>query len=212
MKAPAFFLLLLTLIINGCSPVQKTHSWQPGTVQHRNYQKVLVVCILREEDNSIRESIENQLTDELTKNGINAVTSLQLLGSKIFDRMDEEDALYQLNNQCVDAVLVATLLNRQKEKKYTPGIIHYTPYGYSYDRFWRYKTAIKYRIITPEYYSSEKNSFLECNIYAMTTQQLIYSVQSGSTFNWAFETEGNKSFRKIVKGIIKKKILVGVPG
>jgi hypothetical protein len=211
MKAPAYILPALILILSGCSSTQKIHSWQPETVHPRKYQKVLVVCILREEDNSIRENVENQLTDELTKNGINAVTSLQLLGSKIFDRMDEEDALYQLNNQCVDAVLTVTLLNRQKEKKYAPGTIHYTPYGYSYDRFWRYKTAINYRITTPGYYNNEKNSFLECNIYDMATQQLIFSVQSGSTFNWEFETEKNKSFPGIVNEIIKKKILVSLP-
>ena len=211
MKAPVYILMVLIFISAGCSSIQKTHSWQPETVHLRNYQKVLVVCFLREEDNSIRENIENQLTDELTKKGINAVTSLQLLGSKIFDRMDEEDALYQLNNQCVDAVLTVTLLNRQKEKKYTPGTIHYTPYGYSYDRFWRYKTAINHRITTPGYYNNEKDTFPECNIYDMATQQLIYSIQSGPAFNWAFEAEGNKPFRKIANEIIKKKILVGLP-
>jgi hypothetical protein len=199
--------MIITFTLTACSHLQKTHSWKAETGYSHKYQKVLVVCLLREEDNSIRENIENQLADELTGQGVNAVTSLQLMGSKIFDRMDEEDALYQLNNQCVDAVLTVTLLNREKEKKYMPGIIHYTPYGYGYDRFWRYKTAIKYRIMTEGYYNNKTDSFLECNLYDMTTQQLIYSIQSGSTFNEEFEKEENKLYRQIVKGIIKKEIL-----
>ena len=207
MKVSVYYLPILIFILSAISCSQRLHSWKAASYPTRHFQKVLVLGFLREEDNSMRENIENQVADELNKKNINTVTSLQLLGTKVFARMDEDDALYQLNNQCVDAVLTVTVLNRSREKKYTAGVIHYTPYGYSYDRFWRYKTAIKYRISSEDYYASGEDYFLECNLYDMTTQQLVYSVQSRHALIEEFEKEGNKFIQKIVRAIVKKGVL-----
>ena len=61
-----------------------------------------------------------------------------------------------------------------------PGNIYYSPYGYYYNRFWGYRTVLSRRIYEPGYYITDTKYFWESNLYDMSTQKLVYSVQTQS--------------------------------
>ncbi len=123
MLIPAVVILLIT----GCSAPKKISSWKAGAGFSRPYTKILILGVVRYAEMEIRENIEIKLEEVFQKKEIKALSSLRLLGATVFDRMDEEDVLYQLNNNCVDAVMTITLLRRSKENKYTVGLIYNTP-------------------------------------------------------------------------------------
>ncbi|MBS1610145.1 MAG: hypothetical protein JSS70_15590 [Bacteroidetes bacterium] len=173
-------ILLSFLLLNACSPGKKIQVWKNKALAMPPIRKVMVVGMMRNAKDTIRQKTEDIVCEELKKAGIEAVSSLKILGANTFEKMDEDDALYQLNNYCVDAVLTVTVLNRTKESRYTAGSILYTPFGYYYDRFWRYRTTLQHRLAEDTYYTNEEHLFFECNIYTMVTQKLVYSFHSGN--------------------------------
>ena len=207
MKIASIIAVLFTLGIAACTSSKKIISWKKETHAEQHYTKILVLGFMRGADNDIRENTEGLLSEYLRNAGINAVSSLELYGTKVFDRMDEDDALYQLNNSCVDAVLSLTLLDKKKEREYMPGTIHYTPYSYYYDRFWRYRNTVSHRVYEPGYYTATDDVFIECNLYDMKTQQLVYSVQTKSFNVTDYDLMGKIYGPLIVKDLLKKKVL-----
>jgi hypothetical protein len=207
MKIASIFAALFTLVIAACTSPNKIISWKKETTAQQQYTKILVLGFMRSADNDIRENTEGLLSEYMRNAEINAVSSLELYGTKVFDRMDEDDALYQLNNSCVDAVLSITLLNKKKEKEYVPGTIHYTPYSYYYDHFWRYRNTVNHRIYEAGYYTDNDDVFIECNLYDMKTQKLVYSVQTKSFHVSDYDSMGKIYGKLIVKDLLKKKVL-----
>ena len=206
MNTIRMILAALTLwLMAACNPSRKTISWKSGNDFPKKHTKILVLGFMPGNEMEIRENIEIKLEEAFRKKGVYAVSSLSLFGTNVFDRMDEEDVLYQLNNNCVDAVLTVTLLNRNKENKYAAGLIHYTPYSYYFDRFWRYRTAVKYRNSEPGYFEDMSSIFIECNLYDMVTQKLIYSVQSRSFSVTTLENDTDKLVRSVVSDFSKHK-------
>lgn len=167
------------IISTACTSAGKMHTWTNKGAKPHKEAKVLVIGLTGADENDLREKTENIISEELKIKGIQAESSFKLLGSGVaFERMDEDDALYQLNNYCIDEVLTITLFNRKKESEYLTGKIHDTPFGYYYDRFWRYRTTALHRISGELYYKDESDLFFECNIYNMVTQKIVYSFQS----------------------------------
>jgi hypothetical protein len=207
MKIATIIVLFFALVIAACTSPKKIISWKKETGTEQHYTKILVLGFMRGADNDIRENTEGLLSEYLRNGGINAVSSLELYGTKVFDRMDEDDALYQLNNNCVDAVLSIALLDKKKEKNYVPGVIHYTPYSYYYDHFWRYRNTLNHRIYEAGYYTDTNDVFIECNLYDMKTQQLVYSVQTKSFNVSDYDSMGKIYGQLIVKDLQRKKVL-----
>ena len=107
----------------------------------------------------------------------------------------------------VDAVITIVLLDKQKESKYVPGSIHYSPYGYYYNRFWGYRTTLYQRIYEPGYYVTDTKYFWESNLYNMNTQQLVYSVQTQSFDPANSASLGHQYGKLIVNDMISNNII-----
>jgi predicted helicase len=140
-------------------------------------------------------------------NRIENITSLKEYGPKAFDKMDEEAAISKLKNSGVDAVITIVLLDKEKERKYVPANIYYSPYGYYSNRFWSYRTTLYHRIYEPGYYVMNTKYFWESNLYDMSTQKLVYSVQTQSFDPANSESMGHEYGQMIVKNMLKQKIL-----
>jgi hypothetical protein len=158
-------------------------------------------------DRTIREKMEEHLAEDLNTLGYNAVCACEVFDPKAFNDMTEEAAISKLKNQGIDAVLTVVLLDKQKERKYVPGNIHYSPYGYYYNRFWGYRSTLYHRIYEPGYYVSDTKYFWESNLYDMASQQLVYSVQTQSFSPDNADILGHEYAKLIVKDIVKHKVL-----
>jgi len=208
-------ILLLVAIGLGCSTSRITTSWKSGNTLPRRYNKIMVLGLIREADRSSQVNMENHLVGDLKGLGYNAVSSFQEYGPKAFDNMDEEAAVGKIKNSGVDAVLTIVLLDKEKERKYYPGNIYYSPYGYYYNRFWGYRTTLYRRIYEPGYYVTNTKYFWESNFYDMSTQKLVYSVQTQSFDPSTSESMGHNYGQMIVEDMVKNNVVwkaIEIPG
>lgn len=207
MKKISWIGLTLLLMAAGCSTSKITTTWKAENAIPKKYNKIMVLGLIREADRTIQENMENHFVGDLKDRGYTAVSSLKEYGPKAFDTMDELSAVAKLKNSGVDAVLTIVLLDKQKERSYVPGSIYYSPYGYYYNRFWGYRTTLYQRIYEPGYYVTDTKYFWESNFYDMSTQQLVYSVQTQSFDPYNSESLGHEYGQMIVKDMIKQNIL-----
>ncbi|MDP4285201.1 MAG: hypothetical protein Q8891_12310 [Bacteroidota bacterium] len=200
-------LALLGIAVAGCTSSKITATWKAKDEVPREYNKILVLGLIREADRSIQENMETHLVDDLKGLGYNAVSSLQEYGPKAFDKMEEKAAISQLKNSGVDAVITIVLLDKKRERKYIPSTIYFSPYGYYYNRFWAYRTTLYRRIYEPGYYIVNTKYFWESNLYDMSTQRLVYSVQTQSFDASNSASMAHEYGKLILKNMVKEKIL-----
>jgi hypothetical protein len=196
------------LLFAACSSSKITTSWTAQHVQPKKYNKVLVVGLIRESDRSIREKMENHFVGDLSSLGYKAVSSLAEYGPKAFDNLSEEEMLRKLGHSGVDAVLTIVLLDKDKERKYIPGQLYYSPYGYYQNRLWGYYGVLNRRIYEQGYYVTSTNYFWETNLYDQPEQKLVYSSQTKTFDPSSTESMGHEYGKMIVKDMVKKNVLM----
>ncbi len=178
-KSLIFFLIVL--LIASCSGSTKiTSSWKSPDVtsSELSSKKVMVVALLPDKDRELQKSMEMQLVNELKTKGVNAVSAFQTFGPKYFPQ-DEQKALNKLHETGIDNVLTIVLLDKNKEKSYTPGRVDIMPVGYYRNWFGYYRTVYT-RVYTPGYYTSNTRLYWESNLYDLRGNKLLYSAQSES--------------------------------
>lgn len=200
--------MALALIFSGCSTSKITSSWKAANTTAQPYKKILVLGLIRENDRSIQQNMEDHFVSDLNDLGYNAISALQEYGPKAFENMNENAAIDKLKNSGVEAVMTIVLLDKQKEKRYVPGAVNYSPYGYYQNRFWGYRTVMYSRIYEPGYYVTNTKYFWESNLYDMRNQKLIYSVQTQSFDPVDAESMGHEYGKLIVGNMVKQNILL----
>ena len=208
MKKLAWIALAILVIGIGCTTTSKiTSSWKAENVQPKNYNKIMVLGLMNVPDRTFREKMEEHLAGDLKLLGYNAVCACEEFDPKAFNNMTEEAAIDKLKSKDIDAVLTVVLLDKQRERKYVPANIFYSPYGYYYNHFWGYRTALYYRIYEPGYYISNTKYFWESNLYDMATQKLVYSAQTQSFSPDNADLLGHEYSKLIVKDMEKHNVL-----
>lgn len=201
-------LLLASIITAACTTTKITSSWKAANAQPKHYSKILVLGLIKDSDRSLQEKMEAHLVDDLKSKGYNAVGSLQEFGPKAFSNVTEAEALARLKQSNIDAVVTIVLLDKQKERNYVPGRMYYSPYVMYYNRFWPYYGTLNYRIYEPGYYVTDTRYFWESNVYEVSTQSLLYSVQTKSFDPANSESLGHEYGRLIIADIVKNNILL----
>lgn len=130
--------VLAALMITGCATTYLTNSTSVSN-QMKKYDKVLVVY--REGDMTGRIALENQLVQDLKLQGVNAVSSIQVIKTDSFQKELSEAELDQLVESLLSAgytgVLVTNLLDKSQYTQVTPGSV-YGGYGGMYGGFGSY--------------------------------------------------------------------------
>ena len=207
MKKIKWLAVLLIFLLSGCTSTKITSSWKAQNLEAKQYKKILVLGLIRDTDRSLREKMEAHLVGDLKDKGYNAVGSLSEYGPKAFSDMKEKDAIDKLKESNVDAVITIVLLDKEKERNYVPGRLYYSPYGMYYNRFWGYYGTLNYRIYEEGYYVTDTKYFWESNVYDMSTQSLIYSVQTKSFDPANSESLGHEYGKLIINDMVKNNIL-----
>jgi hypothetical protein len=167
----------------------------------------MVLGLIHEADRNLREDMESHLMNDLKDLGYDALSSYKEYGPKAFEKLGETEALVKLQNSGVDAVVTIVLLDKEKERRYVPERMFYSPYGYYYNRFWGYRSALYVRIYQPGYYVTNTKYFWESNLYDMQTQKLVYSVQTQSFDPDDTDLLAHGYGRLIVKQMAKENII-----
>src|SRR6476619_6225405 len=178
----------------------------PGTTA-RTFNKLMVLGLIRETDRSIQQNMENHMVGDLKELGYNAFSALEEYGPKAFENLTEEQSNEKLRSSGFDAVLTIVLLDKQQERYYVPRRVMYTPYFTYHTRFWGYYRTIYERIKTPGYYSSYAKYFWESNLYDLTVNKLIYSIQTQSFEPSSREALAHEYGKLIIKNMISNNLL-----
>jgi hypothetical protein len=203
-----FVTLLLIFSLSACGPTSYiSSSWKAANVQPREYKKIVVLGLVRDADRSMREKMEQHIVGDLKELGYDAVCSCDEYDPKKFEGMNEKQAVDQMKNAGVDAVLTIVLLDKVKERFYVPGRTDYTPYSIYHNRFYGYYRTMYGRVYTPGYYTEDTKYFWESNFYDLSTDSLLYSAQSRSFDPVSSETLGHEYGKMIVKDLVKSAVL-----
>ncbi|MBI5403670.1 MAG: hypothetical protein HY959_09725 [Ignavibacteriae bacterium] len=110
--------------IYSCSTTTELASWREQTTEDSTFQKIFVMVLIR--DLEYRIILENKITAELNKAGVNAVQSLKKLSPVERYEKDDFDTLLQKNN--FDGFLMIKYEGSIEEKKNKEGITYYKYY------------------------------------------------------------------------------------
>ena len=200
--------LAVLLFINSCSSFTKiTSTWKADNVTPKQYDKVMVLGIIREADRNMRIQMESHLVQDLKDLGYNAFSAYDQYGPKTFQNMTEEQANKKLMEDNVDAVLTIVLLDKKKERYYVPARVVYSPYMMYHSRVWGYYYSLNSRIEQPGYYQVTTRYFWESNFYDLTQNKLLFSVQTQSFEPSSASDLAHEYGQKIVQSMVKNNVL-----
>ncbi len=167
----------------------------------------MVLAIDGSQNHELRAAMENHLADDLRERGYTVISAMKEYGPKYFEGMKEEGALLKLKNSGIDAVITVVMLNKEREQRYVPGNIYYSPYFIHHGSFWGYYSTIYSRIYDPGYYTEQTNYFWESNLYDMSKNALLYSVQTKSFDPSSSESLGHEYGKLIIKDMFEKGLI-----
>ena len=200
--------LAILLLIDSCSSFTKiTSTWTAENISPKQYNKVMVLGIVREADRNVRIQMENHLVSDLRDLGYNAISAYEQYGPKMFQNMTEEQANEKVANDDVDAVLTIVLLDKEKERYYVPRSVIYSPYITYHGHMWGYYYSLYNRIDGPYYYGVETKYFWESNFYDLPESKLLFSVQTQSFESSSTASVAHEYGQKIIQAMTKNNVL-----
>jgi hypothetical protein len=201
----AFYLSVLTFIFFSCGPgIKLSQSWTAPNTSPKQYSKIIVLVLAPPKYNDAGRIGEQQLASELKANGVNAVSAQNEYGPSKFRNEKEDGVLAKMKKSGADAVIVTSLLDVEKEKRYVPGSYSFPPY---YGRFWGYYSYWYGRAYDQGYYETTRKYYLETNLYDLSSKDLLYSVQS-QTMDPGSAEKLAKVFSKLVVKDMKDKQVI----
>lgn len=197
---------LLAILLSSCSPrTSIVSSWTKPDLPAAQYQKVLVIGLMGSKDRPLQEEVENSMMKALNAHGINAGSAYAEYGPKAFQGLTEKEALKKIRDKGYDGTFTIALLDRRKEKRYTPPSVGFAPYP-SFG-FWGYYRHVYGRIYQPGYYTVSTNFVLEANFYRLGADQLIYSAQTKTAAPDSPQILATDFTNTLVQDMISKGIL-----
>ena len=191
MKRIFLLSIAMLLLFSGCGvSTQLTSSWKAEETISPKLKRIVVLGLIRDNEGSLRETMEQHLVDDLKALGYDAVCSCNEYNPKLFENMSEQQAIDKLRNAGVDAVLTIVLLNKTRERYYIPQRVQYSAFEYSQNRFWNYSRFMFDRIYSDEYYVTDTNSAQSQSFDPNSTNKL-----------------GHEYGQVIIKDLVKKNVL-----
>ncbi len=203
--------LLLAALVTACAPSTKiTGSWKAPEVKAGGYGNIFVTALT---DKLVaRQTIENDIDTILKEDGIQASSSFEIIppGFKATPE-NKEKTVKAIQDTGHDAILTIALLDQTSETRYVPGTTMYSPLGYGgfYGGFYGYYSYYNPVMYDPGYYTTDKNYYIEMNLYDAQSEALVWSAQSETTNPSSLESF-SRTFAQAVEyqlvkdGIIRK--------
>lgn len=172
-------ILLIILFLSSCQTTHILSSWSSEKPPADVMNKVLILGVMQNRQDN--DNIENEMVNEMRLNGIDAVAANNLFGPKRFKGLSEEQITEKLRGSDFTSVMIVFLVDKEKEKNYTPGNSYSSPRVVGYSRYYR-RYIVRYdHMYTPGYYSTSTNYVLEADLYTVNDDDaLIYSAQTKS--------------------------------
>ena len=216
-------IIITGMILSGCSPsTEMMTAWKTGEYAPKQYKNIGILAMLK--SNEARIDVENSIRDAMKAQGIKGTDTWSIWqfanNPEIMKKMGmegeklKETIKLKVAEQNMDALLIVTLFDAFKEKRYVPGKstsvgVGFSPgmypaYGYPYYGYVGYSFTT---MSTPGYYQDASTYFVESNLYDIASEKLIWTGQTSTKMESSLEVEAEKLGRVLVKGMIQGKVL-----
>jgi hypothetical protein len=141
-----------------------TGSWK-APKQNKSYHSIVVAAL---NNHAVtRSTIENEMASALSSSGIKAVKGIDEFPPNLNSSDTSRQALMnKLRGSGTDAILTVSIVNKETDTRYVPGT------------FWGYYSYWHPFMYDPGYYTTDRQYYLETNLYDAATEDLVWSAQS----------------------------------
>ena len=169
----------IVFIVASCSSTRIISSWSISNPPAGAMNKVLVIGVMA--DREARDQIEEAMVTALNRDGIAASTAIAIFGPRRFDNLQENEILNKLRGSEYTAVMIVSLVNKERDIRYIPGSFYMFPSSHmGFSRFHRRYWFLYDQMYTPGRWEITTNWVLEADIFTINDDQLIYSAQTRS--------------------------------
>jgi len=197
------FLLLIVLIIAGCSSNRIATTWKTQHIIPSAYHRVMVVAILPDEDSIVRDQIETSFTTALANMGYNTVTAISEFGRTGLKDLDEDETYKKLLDKGIDAVVTVALVNKTKESSSTVVAAHTYRNNFFFNRIFQYKD----NLTQPGNNSPFEEYYWECILFDLYRLEAGIAVQTPPSSKPAQLKMGDQLARHLIRRMAREKTL-----
>jgi len=162
----------MLFLFTSCGSTYLTNSTNVSK-QKKSYDKILVVS--RTKDKTARINFENQVVNDLAANGVQAMTSVEVIRTDDFSKEVSEEQIASIREKLVadgfDGVIITNLINAEQYTDVTPGTMSTGYYPVRYGRFGRYYRAYPVNYWEPDRVESGVEYTLESCLYDISVDQ-----------------------------------------
>ncbi len=189
-----FSALIISIFISACAHTKLTAVWSDDAYTGGPMKKVLVVVVL---DNPVnRKIVESAMVETLKQNGVEGIASNMVLGSKELSKENLNEAAKE--NQ-VDGLMAVRLTGVDEERVYhAPVYAVPYPYYYTWDTYYPHMHE---NVGMPAYTATYKYYNVETNVYAVSTEKLVWSAASQTVDPRDINKESKEFASKIVRSL-----------
>jgi hypothetical protein len=208
----SLMLIVLTLFAACSQQVVTTGFWANKEIKKDPTQKIYIISLGQQVMNNA--IVENDFYTEANRRGIktvkNVLISPKLLSTQV---VSKEEIMKNVTEQGCDAIFTIALVDVQDNSRYVPGNVSvgmsYNPGMYNgyYNNFYGYYNNYYAVTSTPGYYVNEKTYFIECNLFDVKSEQLLFSIQSKTTNPTDIESVSKAYVREIFKKLETEKVI-----
>ena len=226
-KCIRFFIFKISIasifLLAGCKSSRILISWNYPSLNLTHYKKVLVIGLLGDKDEDLRQDMELDLASALNAHGMKTHSSYERYGPSRFREKDALPALAELKDSSYDAVVCIVLLDREKEKKYkTPIYNQYNTYDYynnfngpyfnAYDGLQNYYTQSSSQVYKPGYYKTTTKYVIEVIVFDFPKDSILYYAETKTKDPKTLENMSTSITNVITRDMVHKKILKDIKG
>ena len=199
----ALVILGLTFFVTGCSTTKSIGTWKDPSFNKNELSNVLVIGIT--DKDSVRRIFEDEFVKQLQANSINATASYTMFQLDKADK-DKDAIKVQLEQKGIDSVIVTRMVDKATEEKYYPPTVTYVRPPRVYRNGWYNYYHLGYRefITSPGYSQTYDVVKLECNVYKLKDEKLLFSGLSDTTISRGSEAKVSSIVKALIKSFLSK--------
>ena len=179
MKSTLLYTLLLAVILSGCASQKITTSWiNPEAKSKGPYESIFVMVLAQ--SNAASFDIEDRMAETFASRGRKSVVSSSVFPAQLSaaESLSKDEMAEVIKRTGCDAVFIIAVLDVLSVETYNPGTAYY-PMNYGmYGSYYGYYNHYYPQVYSPGYYSTDKTYYIETNFYDVSSDQLLFYIQS----------------------------------
>jgi len=194
-------LLAVVFFICSCSQTKVTSVWLDPEYQGAPVDNIFVVGVTK--DAGLRRLFEDEFVALFRERGVKATASYRVLPDEDLRNEEKLDSTVKASGS--DMILMTRLIDIRKDTQYIPPDYVYAPPPYYY-RGWHGYYAQAY-MVSPGYTVEYETALLETNLYALKTDQLIWSARSDAPTDGNIGKHVKEFANKIISRLAEAKLI-----